>query len=213
MQTAEAMQQRREDIITAAQNLLAQEDLGAFSVRKLATSAGVSVATIYNLIGNRQAVLFAIVNDLTKQMGSKHENFDETSVLDFVERQLKALLSFTKSRENLLRSANLAFDQLSREADWSKSTTRIVKAAETTYVDIFTSSVDSGELRGDINPRVLSELVYRAYLNATMNWAYRRISMNKYKRMVLRDALIVLLADATDSFRPRLLERLSTYQG
>ena len=118
MQTAEAMQQRREDIITAAQNLLAQEDLGAFSVRKLATSAGVSVATIYNLIGNRQAVLFAIVNDLTKQMGSKHENFDETSVLDFVERQLKALLSFTKSRENLLRSANLAFDQLSREADW-----------------------------------------------------------------------------------------------
>lgn len=213
MQTAEAMQQRREDIITAAQNLLAQEDLGAFSVRKLATSAGVSVATIYNLIGNRQAVLFAIVNDLTKQMGSKHENFDETSVLDFVERQLKALLSFTKSRENLLRSANLAFDQLSREADWSKSTTRIVKTAETTYVDIFTSSVDSGELRGDINPRVLSELVYRAYLNATMNWAYRRISMNKYKRMVLRDALIVLLADATDSFRPRLLERLSTYQG
>ena len=210
MQTAEAMQQRREDIITAAQNLLAQEDLGAFSVRKLATSAGVSVATIYNLIGNRQAVLFAIVNDLTKQMGSKHENFDETSVLDFVERQLKALLSFTKSRENLLRSANLAFDQLSREADWSKSTTRIVKTAETTYVDIFTSS---GELRGDINPRVLSELVYRAYLNATMNWAYRRISMNKYKRMVLRDALIVLLADATDSFRPRLLERLSTYQG
>ena len=192
MQTAEAMQQRREDIITAAQNLLAQEDLGAFSVRKLATSAGVSVATIYNLIGNRQAVLFAIVNDLTKQMGSKHENFDETSVLDFVERQLKALLSFTKSRENLLRSANLAFDQLSREADWSKSTTRIVKTAETTYVDIFTSSVDSGELRGDINPRVLSELVYRAYLNATMNWAYRRISMNKYKRMVLRDALIVL---------------------
>ena len=213
MQTAEAMQQRREDIVTAAQNLLAQEDLGAFSVRKLATSAGVSVATIYNLIGNRQAVLFAIVNDLTKQMGSKHENFDETSVLDFVERQLKALLSFTKSRENLLRSANLAFDQLSREADWSKSTTRIVKTAETTYVDIFTSSVDSGELRGDINPRVLSELVYRAYLNATMNWAYRRISMNKYKRMVLRDALIVLLADATDSFRPRLLERLSTYQG
>ena len=213
MQTAEAMQQRREDIITAAQNLLAQEDLGAFSVRKLATSAGVSVATIYNLIGNRQAVLFAIVNDLTKQMGSKHENFDENSVLDFVERQLKALLSFTKSRENLLRSANLAFDQLSREADWSKSTTRIVKTAETTYVDIFTSSVDSGELRGDINPRVLSELVYRAYLNATMNWAYRRISMNKYKRMVLRDALIVLLADATDSFRPRLLERLSTYQG
>ena len=213
MQTAEAMQQRREDIITAAQNLLAQEDLVASSVRKLATSAGVSVATIYNLIGNRQAVLFAIVNDLTKQMGSKHENFDETSVLDFVERQLKALLSFTKSRENLLRSANLAFDQLSREADWSKSTTRIVKTAETTYVDIFTSSVDSGELRGDINPRVLSELVYRAYLNATMNWAYRRISMNKYKRMVLRDALIVLLADATDSFRPRLLERLSTYQG
>ena len=210
MQTAEAMQQRREDIITAAQNLLAQEDLGAFSVRKLATSAGVSVATIYNLIGNRQAVLFAIVNDLTKQMGSKHENFDETSALDFVERQLKALLSFTKSRENLLRSANLAFDQLSREADWSKSTTRIVKTAETTYVDIFTSS---GELRGDINPRVLSELVYRAYLNATMNWAYRRLSMNKYKRMVLRDALIVLLADATDSFRPRLLERLSTYQG
>ncbi len=211
MQTAQAMQERRDSIIAAAQVLLAQEDLSAFSLRKLATSAGVSVATIYNLIGNRQAVLFAIVKDLTEKMRYTREGIEETSVLDHVERRLTALISFTRSREELLRSANLAFDQLSRDADWSQSTSRIINAAESMYIDAFERGVDAGELRGDVSARVLSGLVYRVYLNATMNWAYRRISMNKYKKTVLRDGLIVLLADSSDSFRSQVLERLSIY--
>lgn len=211
MQTAEAMQRRRVGIISAAQELLAQEDLGAFSIRKLAAAAGVSVATIYNLIGDKQAVLFAIVSSLTEEMRVKREDVEGTSVSGFVERRLKELLSFTRSRENLLRSANLAFDQLSREPEWSASTSNIIKTAEGAYVECFANGLVTDELRGDVSAEVLSELVYSGYLTATMDWAYRRLSMNQYKKRVLRDALIVLLADTTDSSRPRVLERLSRY--
>ncbi len=203
------MQRRREAILTAAQNLLANEDLNAFSVRKLAAEAGVSVATIYNLIGDRQAVLFAIVTHLTNEIGAHQRDVDGASVFDFVEAYLKALLSFTTSRENLLRSANLAFDQLSRDTDWSASTSEIVKRAETAYLGAITRGVAAGELRGDVSAAVLSELVYRSYLDATIHWAYRRLSMTQYKRRVQRDALIVLLADATESSRPTALARLS----
>ena len=174
MQTAQAMQKRREDIIAAAQKLLAQEDLSAFSVRKLAASAGVSVATIYNLIGNRQAVLFAIVNDLTEQMKFNQTYANEISMLDRVEGQVKGLLKFTKSQEQLLRSAILAFDELSREADWSSSTSRIIKLGESSFVDTFRKGLDSGEMRGDVPAGFLSALMYRVYLDATINWAYRQ---------------------------------------
>ena len=212
MQTAQAMEDRRQAIVMAAQTLLAQEDIKAFSVRKLAKHASVSVATIYNLVGDRHDVLFAVVNDLTRQMFSLQGEPDEMSVLALVEKRFNALIDFTENREDLLRSANLAFDQLSQHNKWQPETTKIIAQSEASYHPIIQIGIRTGELRGDLTVQDLSEMIYRVYLDATTDWAFRRISFQKYRKSALTKALIVLSADASEDFRPVLLERISFYK-
>lgn len=211
MQTVEAMEKRREAIVSKAQELLAQEDLGAFSIRKLARSAEVSVATIYNLVGDRNEVLVAIVNHLTEQMRAELDTIEEPSLLSIIEARLNKLLDFTESRETLLRSANLAFDQLSRDSAWNSDTAKIIAESEASYVDILLQGVKAGDLRGDLSARDLGELLWRVYLDATMDWAYRRISFKQYRNRAARNSLTVLAADATEAFRSQLLDRIAFY--
>ena len=208
MQTTEAMQQRRDAIINAAEILLAHEDLSAFSIRKLASKAGVSVVTVYNLIGDRQAVLFALVNDLTEQMKETVVGVDESSILSFVGDRQRRLLDFVEIRPNLLRAANLAFDQLSHDPHWRTETRKITRNNEKLHIKAIMRGVDSGELRGEIPPELLSEQLYRSYIDATMDWAYRRISIKTYRKSTLRNSFIVLLADATEQYRTQILADL-----
>lgn len=211
MQTAKAMEHRRHAIVMAAQTLLAREDIKAFSVRKLAKHADVSVATIYNLMGDRNNVLFAVVNDLSRQMLAIQSTPQEQSVLALVENRFSALIDFTENQEDLLRSANLAFDQLSRHTEWQQETNKIIAESEARYRRIIEAGVESGELRGGIAAQDLCVMIYRVYLDATMDWAYRRTSFKDYRNTALRRALIVLSADASEEFRPRLLDRISAY--
>ena len=79
------------------------------------------------------------------------------------------------------------------------------------YENRLSSGVATGELRGDVPPQILSQMLYGVYLSATMNWAYRRITMNQYNRTALRESHVVLLADATNSSRSKILDKLSRY--
>ena len=212
MQTVQAMEGRRQTIVAAAQTLLAQEDINAFSVRKLAKHAGVSVATIYNLVGDRNDVLFSVVNDLTEQMFSLQSEAGDESVLALVEKRFNSLMDFTERQEDLLRSANLAFNQLSQHSKWQGETSKIIAESEASYHALFRTGRQRGELRGDLSVQDLSEMIYRVYLNATMDWAYRRTSFQDYRTKALRRALIVLSADASEDFRPLLIDRISFYE-
>jgi AcrR family transcriptional regulator len=54
--------QRRGAIVEAARRLMHDSGNTGFSIRSLAEQAGVSLATLYNLFGSKQAILVALLN-------------------------------------------------------------------------------------------------------------------------------------------------------
>lgn len=55
------MKERRDRIVDAAVDLVSQGNLSALTMRALSGAAGVSVPTVYNLIGSREDVLIAVI--------------------------------------------------------------------------------------------------------------------------------------------------------
>ena len=53
------MAERRARILEAARGLIETRGYAALTMRDLAGASGVTVSTLYNLIGNKQAVLLA----------------------------------------------------------------------------------------------------------------------------------------------------------
>jgi len=55
------MKERRDRIVNAAVDLVRQGNVSALTMRALSSAAGVSVPTVYNLIGSREDVLIAVM--------------------------------------------------------------------------------------------------------------------------------------------------------
>ncbi len=55
------MTERRDRIVDTAIDLVSQGDVSALTMRGLSSAAGVSVPTVYNLIGSREDVLIAVI--------------------------------------------------------------------------------------------------------------------------------------------------------
>ncbi len=66
--TAVAMQKRRDRILEEAGQLLSRNDTSAFSLRKLAEAADVTVPTLYNLIGNKDAILVKLGSKMLERI-------------------------------------------------------------------------------------------------------------------------------------------------
>ena len=68
---------RRDAILKATMDLL-REPGASVSSGTIAKRAGVSVATVYNLIGKREALIGCILNDLMIDLGRKIEDLNES---------------------------------------------------------------------------------------------------------------------------------------
>jgi AcrR family transcriptional regulator len=80
-----ASQRRRRAITEATVELLRDRDLDKISVADIADTAGVAVATVYNLIGPRERVLSGVLDLYVEQLTdalATHRQDDETSQHD-----------------------------------------------------------------------------------------------------------------------------------
>lgn len=67
------MEARRRQILEAARGLIETRGYDALTMRNLANESRVTVPTIYNLIGNKEQVLFEAVEGQTIAFASKFE--------------------------------------------------------------------------------------------------------------------------------------------
>ena len=69
-------QRRRDAILGAAQRVIGDEGFDALNLRALADAASVTVPTIYNLIGNKDAVLMALMERAVVRIEEQLEDFE-----------------------------------------------------------------------------------------------------------------------------------------
>ena len=77
---ARNMQKRRARIVTEARRLLARGGFEALNLRDLARQAELTVPTIYNLIGKKDDVLFALAAEVLTEIEARIAPASECSV-------------------------------------------------------------------------------------------------------------------------------------
>jgi AcrR family transcriptional regulator len=68
---AQQMAERRERILAAARDMIGQRGYEALTMRDLARASRVTVPTIYNLIGSKEQVLFAAIEEQTARFEAR----------------------------------------------------------------------------------------------------------------------------------------------
>jgi AcrR family transcriptional regulator len=109
------MAERRQRILAAARAIVAERGYEALTMRELAQESRVTVPTLYNLIGGKEAVLAAAVEEQTARFLAAIERRDGASpaarllaVVEACTRELLALPAWYRTLLHLLYTAEAA---------------------------------------------------------------------------------------------------------
>ncbi len=107
---AQQMAERRERILQAARDVIAERGFDGLTMRELAQAAGVTVPTIYNLIGSKDKVLFAAVEEQTERFmrGIERGAGDVIAVINANERELERAPDYYRSLLRLMMASEAA---------------------------------------------------------------------------------------------------------
>jgi AcrR family transcriptional regulator len=203
----EGKQQRRREILRAARELMRRGDV-AFTMRALAETANVSIATPYNLFGSKQAVMFAVL-----------------------ERDLAAYADAVGARtvpapDVFFRAVDLAAEHYGRDPDYHRSVlfaaysdggreyrSLFAGPGHALWRDMVAAGIESGRLRPTVHPDALAASLEQQLFACVLEWVRGELGLEE---LVLRAhygfALMLLGVVAREADRTALDTRLQHAQ-
>jgi AcrR family transcriptional regulator len=195
-------ERRRRRILDAAAELIAREGLAGLSMRKLAGEAEVSVATLYNLCGGREEILWAVIADRFGRLGEVLAQVPDDRPIERMRSVVTATARHLESDARLSRAVALA----AIEHGPRPGTPLLFVAA--TFIDGVRAATRAGVLQGCLNPEVLGGHMVRSYVQAMHAWARGFLSSNEFEAVVLYGLYEALLGVSTQAMRPSFLKEL-----
>ncbi len=209
MQSEAAMLERRMRILSHAGKLLAKNDPDAFSLRNLASAAKVSVNTIYNLIGDKNAVMLEICREMVRGIHEKLEQIQDEMVLERLEATVIVTTDLpTPGQQNARRAANIAFDTLSRDLAYKAEAEDVTRPLSLFRIRALQTGQKLNLLRGAMPADVLDLAIGQGEMMALLDWTYRRISLDEYRKRALLALYVPLMADANKKLHTTLQDRI-----
>jgi AcrR family transcriptional regulator len=202
---------RRKRILESARTLLTEDGQDGLSMRKLAKKADLSVTTLYNLVGSREEILRALIEDSADRFEST-VTLPEESGGDALERTVKAF-------ENVLRYliddapvlkplivANIAtgyVEELGKEEQGL-----YLRGAKDAVRECLRDALAEGLIRDVVSLRFLERQFYVGLELALDRWAFGLVDEDDFKAKCKWGAYLTLLAFASPDNRPRLEKEL-----
>ena len=203
---------RRQRILKAARNLIAGGGMPSLSMRKLATEAGFSVTTLYNLYGSRDDILFALIQDAIDRMVPI---LDAEAPVDDPLARCRAVITVSvrqfAANEDIYRPMIVAsYEGLScgPEAD-----RRLAKRAAGMQREGIEQAIEQGLLADTLEPERLGEQIYHGYELACVQWAFGLLDEAGFRARALYGMYLALLAVANDAVRTELEANLKSLEG
>ncbi len=195
------MAERRQRILNAARSLVAERGYEALTMRELAQASRVTVPTLYNLIGGKQAVLAAAIEEQTARFVRRIEGRAEQSpagrllaVIEACTHELLGLPAYYRSLLQLLYRAEAA----------SQLRGRVDRALGGELAGALSAIAKAGELVPWADPRALLRSL-RSQLGANaLQWAAGDLSDGAFPATCSYDACLTLLGVTTGRSREQL---------
>lgn len=205
------MEKRRVRILASARETLSREGFEALTVRDLAKQAGVTVPTIYNLIGNKTAILRRLIEDMVLRCEDVLESSNAQDPLGMAESVVTSLAGLFVEDEDFCRAALLA--GLHIAADDSDTTpSGLLERSAQIAMEICHEARAQGLLMGAIDTTTLGERAFDSYRIAVFDWLNGVIDTEGFQRNALIGFFVCLASDATPEFRDQLMSRIRGFE-
>ncbi|MEM1437292.1 MAG: TetR/AcrR family transcriptional regulator, partial [Pseudomonadota bacterium] len=168
-----SMARRRNAILDQARKIIGQQGFDALTLRDLAKAARVTVPTIYNLVGNKQALLLILLDDLVQRLEVRLTPEHYPDPLAMAEAVIVESAQVFQADEDFSRAALLVAEHIERQLTDEAETTMqgISQRAMQLPINACLAAGDAGLLRGAIAPEELGQQIYRGYRTAWRDWA------------------------------------------
>ena len=179
------MAMRRRQILEAARRLIESQGYEGLSMRNLAVESGVSVPTLYNLVGNKEQVLFEAVEDQTGAFVSSLERAggDLIAVIETAVRQLVR-------RPRYYRALLLV---LSHSEGAESARRHVGRAIAEQIVVSLTELADAGQLAEWVDRHVLAQRLHAHLDMASLEWARGSLTATSFRAAALFDVATSML--------------------
>jgi len=204
---------RKQRILDAARNIIARDGYDALTTRGLAQAAGVTVPTLYNLVGDKAAIIATMAGNSIEQLWDRLQ-FDRRAsplemadaVIDEAYAQIQEDAGFTRGAFLGLQRLGIAFAyDPTRDDAGSHHARRSVEMAEFACK----AAQQKGQLRGNLSPRDLAVQMFAAYRAPLDDWLSDAIDDEEMLRRQRWGFYCILASDASEAFREELLARIA----
>lgn len=179
------MEARRQNILEAARGLIETRGFDALTMRNLALESGVTVPTIYNLIGNKEQVLFEAVEDQTATFVSMIER-GSRDLISVVEVTVRHLI-----RRPRYYRALLLFLARSERADSARR--HVGRAIAEPIANSLGELAESGALAKWVNRETLAQRLHAQLDMASLEWARGSLTATSFRAAALVDLATTML--------------------
>ncbi|MCP4004148.1 MAG: TetR/AcrR family transcriptional regulator [bacterium] len=180
---------RRERILESARQIIASEGHDALTMRALASECGVSVPTIYSLVGGRDDVLFAAVEDHFVRLLGGIETGEAATAIDKVFSILEACCRELVHSPGYSRSLLHLF----LTSPGHGIGRRVSEALHAQLVDALETARETGEIVDWVDPKQLAHLIGAQSSQAMLQWASRDLGAERLRALAELAASLLLL--------------------
>ena len=196
---------RRDRIIDCARDLIIRKGFDSLSIRTLADLAEITVPTIYNLVGNKTAILEEIAAEIIQQLVLAHRSSTTRDPIEKVEEVVAKMRSIYAAEERLCREVLLALDRLDSPMS---PRSNAANPGMVVAIEDCERALQEGLLAGRIPTDTLANGLISAFLQAQHAWLLGHISLQEMEKQALIGCFITLAADARPELHSRLVEKI-----
>lgn len=198
---------RKEQIIQAAKRLLATGGIEALSTRKLAEEAELSVHTLYALVGSKDQILDAVMEDNHNRVLAAileiNEQHPIEQIFAIVDSTYQIIAEDSAAQKPLMRVLMTLFYEgnlnpnpwwlLAQEKGWMESAV--------------TEAMKQKLLRRDFPAPRIADMLMKIYLANLREYLFDKVSLQAYRDTTAFEFWFCLSNIATDEFRRRYLKK------
>ncbi|MFT4583250.1 MAG: AcrR family transcriptional regulator [Gammaproteobacteria bacterium] len=203
------MAKRRDRILHEARKFVAHGGFETLNLRALASAAEVTVPTIYNLVGNKEAIVLALFEDALSEIEQRVGSHRDTDPLDMTEAVVTESIGVFEEDEGYYRAAFIAVEYLDQSGPHHDSVAKIYQWGERLIIDGLSACAAVGLIQGRIPAIHLGEQILRSYRTSCRAWAFGQISIQQFRSAALTDVYICLAADAVETFHATLIKKIA----
>ena len=193
---------RRKQILDATRRLLRRRPANEVSIEEIAELAELAPATVYNLLGSRNAIWAALIDDVLDQLSEELAQLPDSDPIARAHAVITISVRLFAADPKVHRQALLHRHTVSGGRD------AIRHNPVTLQIDAMRDAIDAGTLENNLTPDQLGQQVFVSYNGALHFWTMGGLSVTEFERVALHGLYTVLAVAATDETRPHFTREL-----